>query len=52
MRRHALERLESLGVLHRYRTLVPEQLERCGFPTARLRRRLGSGLVKGLISDA
>ncbi|HTO97329.1 MAG TPA: ferritin-like domain-containing protein [Myxococcales bacterium] len=51
MRRHALERLESLGVLHRYRSLVPEQLERCGFPTARLRRRLGAGLVKGLIAD-
>jgi hypothetical protein len=52
MRRHALQRLEALGVLHRYRTLVPEQLERCGFPAARLRRRLGQGLVKGLISDA
>ena len=43
MRRHALERLERLGVLHRYRTLVPDQLDRCGFPTARLRRRLGPG---------
>jgi len=52
MRRHALERMERLGILHRYRTLVPDQLERCGFPTRRLRRRLGSGLVKGLISDA
>jgi len=52
MRRHALDRLERLGVLHRYRTLVPEQLERCGFPAARLRRRLGQGLVKGLIADA
>jgi hypothetical protein len=52
MRRHALERLDELGVLHRYRTLVPEQLERCGFPAARLRRRLGQGLVKGLIADA
>jgi len=52
MRRHALERLERLGVLHRYRTLVPDQLERCGFPAARLRRRLGQGLVKGLIRDA
>jgi hypothetical protein len=51
MRRHALERLERLGVLHRYRTLVPDQLERCGFPAARLRRRLGQGLVKGLIAD-
>ncbi len=52
MRRHALERLERQGVLHRYRTLVPDQLERCGFPTVRLRRRLGRGLVKGLVSDA
>jgi len=52
MRQHALERLERLGVLHRYRTLVPDQLERCGFPTRRLRRRLGQGLVKGLTSDA
>jgi len=52
MRRHALDRLERLGVLHRYRTLVPDQLERCGFPAARLRRRLGQGLVKGLIRDA
>jgi hypothetical protein len=52
MRRHALERLEKVGVLHRYRTLVPDQLERCGFPAARLRRRLGQGLVKGLIADA
>lgn len=52
MRRHALERLERLGVLHRYRTLVPDQLERCGFPAARLRRRLGRGLVRGLIGDA
>jgi hypothetical protein len=51
MRRHALERLERLGVLHRYRTLVPDQLERCGFPAAGLRRRLGRGLVKGLIAD-
>lgn len=51
MRRHALDRLERAGVLHRYRTLVPEQLERCGFPAARLRRRLGRGLVKGLIAD-
>jgi len=51
MRRHALERLERMGVLHRYRTVVPEQLERCGFPAARLRRRLGKGLVKGLIAD-
>ena len=51
MRRHALERLERLGVLHRYRTLVPDQLERCGFPAGRLRRRLGRGLVKGLIAD-
>jgi len=52
MRRHALERLERQGVLNRYRTLVPDQLERCGFPAARLRRRLGQGLVKGLIHDA
>ncbi|TMB41000.1 MAG: ferritin-like domain-containing protein [Deltaproteobacteria bacterium] len=52
MRQHALDRLERQGVLHRYRTLVPDQLERCGFPTARLRRRLGHGLVKGLIADA
>jgi hypothetical protein len=52
MRRHALERLEHLGILHRYRTVVPEQLERCGFPTRRLKRRLGRGLVKGLIADA
>ena len=52
MRRHALERLERQGVLHRYRTLVPDQLERCGFPTGRLKRRLGRGLVKGLVSDA
>lgn len=52
MRRHALERLERVGVLHRYRTLVPDQLERCGFPSGRLRRRLGQGLVKGLIADA
>jgi len=51
MRRHALERLERLGVLHRYRTLVPDQLERCGFPAGKLRRRLGRGLVKGLIAD-
>jgi len=51
MRRHALDRLERMGVLHRYRTVVPEQLERCGFPAARLRRRLGKGLVKGLIAD-
>ena len=51
MRRHALARLERMGVLHRYRTVVPEQLERCGFPAARLRRRLGKGLVKGLIAD-
>ena len=52
MRRHALHRLETLGVLRRYRTLVPDQLDRCGFPTARLRRRLGNGLVRGLIADA
>ena len=52
MRRHALERLERQGVLHRYRTLVPDQLERCGFPTARLRRHLADGLLKGLIADA
>jgi hypothetical protein len=52
MRRHALERLEQLGVLHRYRVLVPEQLERCGFPAARLRRRLGRSLLRGLIADA
>jgi hypothetical protein len=52
MRRHALQRMEDLGILHRYRTVVPEQLERCGFPTSRLRRRLGRGLVKGLIADA
>jgi hypothetical protein len=52
MRRHALERLEELGVLERYRTLVPQQLERCGFPVARLQRRLGQGLVKGLVSNA
>ena len=52
MRQHALERLERLGVLHRYRSLVPDQLERCGFPAARLRRRLGRGLVRGLIGDA
>jgi len=52
MRRHALGRLERLGILHRYRTLVPDQLERCGFPTRRLRRRLGQGLAKGLLSDA
>ena len=52
MRRHALQRLEHLGILHRYRTLVPDQLERCGFPTRHLRRRLGQGLVKGLISNA
>jgi hypothetical protein len=51
MRRHALERLERVGVLHKYRTLVPDQLERCGFPAGRLRRRLGRGLVKGLIAD-
>lgn len=51
MRRHALERLERQGVLHRYRTLVPDQLERCGFPVDRLRRRLGRGLVKGLVAD-
>ncbi len=51
MRRHALGRLDELGVLHRYRTLVPDQLERCGFPTSRLRRRLGAGLVKGLVAD-
>jgi len=51
MRRHALDRLETLGVLHRYRSLVPDQLDRCGFPTERLRRRLGTGLVKGLIAD-
>src|SRR6266478_10009461 len=51
MRRHALDRLERMGVLHRYRSVVPEQLERCGFPAARLRRRLGRGLVKGLIAD-
>jgi hypothetical protein len=52
MRQHALERLERVGVLHRYRTLVPDQLERCGFPARRLRRRLGQGLVKGLMADA
>jgi hypothetical protein len=52
MRRHGLERLESLGVLTRYREVVPQQLERCGFPIARLKRRLGQGLVKGLIDDA
>jgi hypothetical protein len=52
MRRHAVDRLERLGVLHRYRTLVPDQLERCGFPADRLRRRLGRGLVKGLVDDA
>ena len=52
MRKHALDRLERLGILHRYRTLVPDQLERCGFPARRLRRRLGQGLVKGLVSDA
>jgi len=51
MRRHALERLERLGVLNRYRILVPDQLERCGFPVGKLRRRLGRGLVKGLIAD-
>ena len=42
MRRHALERLERQGVLARYRTLVPQQLERCGFPVHRLKQRLGS----------
>jgi hypothetical protein len=52
MRRHGLERLERLGVLARYREVVPQQLERCGFPIARLKRRLGQGLVKGLIDDA
>jgi hypothetical protein len=51
MRRHAMVRLEQMGVLHRYRTVVPDQLERCGFPSARLRRRLGRGLLKGLIAD-
>jgi hypothetical protein len=51
MRRHGLERLERLGILDRYRKLVPQQLERCGFPVARLTRRLGTGLVKGLIAD-
>ena len=50
-RRHALERLEELGVLDRYRVLIPHQLERCGFPVDKLRRRLGSGLVKGLAAD-
>ena len=48
MRRHALERLERLGVLHRYRELIPQQLERCGFPVAKLKKRLGRGLVTGL----
>ena len=43
MRRHALERLERQGVLARYRTLVPQQLERCGFPVHRLKKRLGTG---------
>ncbi len=52
MRRHGLERLERLGVLARYREVVPQQLERCGFPIARLKRRLGQGLVKGLVDDA
>lgn len=51
MRRHALQRLERLGVLDRYRKLVPQQLERCGFPIERLTRRLGQGLMKGLIAD-
>ncbi|TMA28152.1 MAG: ferritin-like domain-containing protein [Deltaproteobacteria bacterium] len=51
MRRHALERLERLGVLDRYRKLVPEQLARCGFPVAKLTRRLGKGLVRGLVAD-
>ena len=52
MRRHALDRLERLGVLDRYRKLVPQQLERCGFPVERLTKRLGAGLVKGLVADA
>jgi hypothetical protein len=52
MRRHGLERLERLGVLARYREVVPQQLERCGFPVTRLKRRLGQGLVKGLVDAA
>ena len=52
MRRHALERLERLGVLDRYRKQVPQQLETCGFPVHKLTRRLGRGLVKGLTDDA
>ena len=51
MRTHALERLERLGVMRRYRELVPMQLERCGFPVDRLKRRLGRGLTKGLAAD-
>jgi hypothetical protein len=51
MRKHALERLEKLGVLDRYRKLVPQQLERCGFPVERLQRRLGRDLLKGLVAD-
>jgi hypothetical protein len=52
MRRHGLARLERLGVLARYREVVPQQLERCGFPVTRLKRRLGQGLVKGLVDEA
>lgn len=51
MRRHALQRLERLGVLERYRLLIPQQLERCGFPVEKLKKRLGRGLVKGLAAD-
>ena len=47
-RRVALERITSMGVLQRYRDLVPQQLQRYGFPVERLRRRLESDLEPAL----
>jgi hypothetical protein len=37
--------------LERYRVLIPQQLDRCGFPVEKLEKRLGRGLIKGLVAD-
>lgn len=47
-RRAAVARLKEMGVLDRYARHVPAQLERRGFPTARLSRLLAGGLERGL----
>jgi hypothetical protein len=43
-RRLAVQRLRELGVIDRYARTIPLQLQRCGFATAQLERRLARDL--------